>query len=66
MGKEMDDQRDRTKLVDLPTDCFEKIASYLDTRDNLNMLFSKRKSIQNLLAALSFGSISVSWRGWTS
>ena len=43
-----------TKIFDLPSDCFEKIASYLDARANLNMLFSNKKIYSKLFDCAFF------------
>ena len=50
----MDHQIVGTKLYDLPTGCFEKIASYLDTRANLNMLFSNKEIYSKLIVGAFF------------
>ena len=54
IGIEMDHQIVDTKLYDLPTGCFEKIASYLDTRANLNVLFSNKKIYSKLVSGAFF------------
>ena len=54
------------KLYDLPPDCLEKIASYLNVRAKLNMLYSNKRVYSKVAPAPSSGSISVSWRDWTN
>ena len=43
-----------TKLNDLPPDCLEKIASYLDVRAKLNMLYSNKRVYSKLVACAFF------------
>ena len=50
----MDHQIVGSKLYDLPTGCLEKIATYLDTRANLNMLFSNKKVYSKLVGGAFF------------
>ena len=50
----MDHQIVGSKLCDLPTGCLEKIATYLDTRANLNMLFSNKKVYSKLVGGAFF------------
>ena len=38
----------KLKLFDLPPDCLEKIASYMDARTNLNLLYSNKKVYSKL------------------
>ena len=42
------------KLYDLPPDCLEKIASYLDVRAKLNMLYSNKRVYSKLVACAFF------------
>ena len=43
-----------TKLCDLHLDCLEKIASYMDAGDNLNMLYSNKKIYSKLVGCAFF------------
>ena len=50
----MDHQPFATKLSDLPTDCLVKIASYLDARANLNLIYSNKKVYSKLVDCAFF------------
>ena len=43
-----------TQIFDLPPACFEKIASYLDVRANLNMLFCNKRIYSKLFDCAFF------------
>ena len=45
---------DETKLYDLHPDCLEKIASFLDIRTKLNLLFSNKKVYYKLQGCAFF------------
>ena len=43
-----------TKLFDLPPECLEKIASYMDARAKLNMLYSNKRVYSKLVGCAFF------------